>query len=101
MKSTVHLASHNLMTNISECVANPDILCAHRALSCILPSRVEVTHCPSGSFAVIGFKVCLSSSTGASDSKKLLVAPLSKIVHCLISFKLTSIVFSNEFAACE
>ena len=58
------------------------------------------TRRPFDNFAVIGFKVCLSSCIGVSDGKRLLVAPLSNIAHCLISFNLKWIVFSNEFAAC-
>ena len=106
VKFTVHPASHNVVTDISECVANLGILCAHRAFldrlhQHTLLSRVEVTRLPFGNFAVIGFNVCLSSSIGASVTKKWLVAPLSKIAHCLIPSKLKSIVFSNECAACK
>ena len=103
---TVHPASHNLVTDISKCSAKTGILCAHRAYSSswrsyVLLLCVEVTRRPSGSFVLIGFKVNLSSSIDASNSKKLLVAPLSNIVHYLISSKSKLIIFSNEFAACN
>ena len=106
VKLTVPLASHNLVTDINECVTNPGILCAHLAYSGrwrqhILSSHVEVIRLPSSSFAVIGSNVWRSSSIGASVNKKWLVAPLSNISYCLIFSKLKSIVFSNEFAACE
>ena len=62
VKSTVHPVLHNLLTDISKYNAKPGILCAHRAFSgnwrnCIVPSYFQVTHRPSGSFVVIGFKV--------------------------------------------
>ena len=75
VKLTVHPALQRVTAEISECEARPEMICVVRALvgrdgRSNVQVCVDWTRSPLGSFAVIGVRVGVTSSAGASVVKK-------------------------------
>ena len=101
---TPHPASHNATTESRECDARPGRMYPVRALvgswgRSSVHCWVDWTLFPSGSVTMICCVLLSIDLTCAPVIKKLLVAPESKIAHCLMFSLLRVTVLSSAAAA--
>jgi hypothetical protein len=104
VKVTVHPALHMVTTERRECDARPGMMCAVRAPAGRFGrSRVHVwvecTLLPLGRWAMRGTAAGRMLVAGALVVRKWLVAPESRIAHCLMVAALVVMVLSRTEAA--
>ncbi len=104
VKWTVQPALHKLMMDKSECEARPGMMWVARARGgnkgkSMVHVCVECTRLPLGRWAMMGLLVGTMLVAGTLVVRKWLMAPESRMAHCLMVLTLVLIVFKRTEAA--
>jgi hypothetical protein len=104
VKWMVHPALHKLTTDRSECEARPEMMWAAWARggnegTLMVHVFAKCKHSPLGRQAIMGLVVGTMLVAGVSVVRKWLVAPESRMAHCLMVSASVLIVFNRTEAA--